>query len=72
MKKEKKLVYKPPQAKIFLLGNCLNLMENFSSQGDLYDWNGGSIDGGFDDGLEPEDWFGGGTTTADNGKKGKC
>ncbi len=72
MKKEKKLIYKPPQAMLFPLGDCLSLMETFSSQGDLQDWTGGSIDGGLEDGLEPEDWFGGGTRPSDNGKIGKC
>ncbi len=61
MKKEKKLIYKPPQATISLLGNGLSLMEAFSSNGDGLDWNEGELlPNELDDDVLGDDWNKGG------------
>ncbi len=70
MKKEELLreVYIPPKIELLRLGQSLSyLVTSFSGGGGTTDWQGDKLEGEFEDGLEPEDWFGGGTADVDNG-----
>ncbi len=56
MKKEKKLVYKPPRVELYLLKR-LSFLEDFSLDGEVKDWDDG---GHILDDESPDDWFQGG------------